>query len=321
MAALVVLLVSVVGVRMVGRPVQELVEKTRRIAAGDLSGPVHVKSRDEFRELADSINDMCAQLGASQERLRRETAARIQAIEQLRHADRLRTVGRLAAGIAHELGTPLNVVAGRAGLIASGKLSAEDVNKSAGTIKTEADRMTGIIRQLLDFARRSTPRRTVVDLRQVVSGTADLLAGIARKRNVQIVLAAADAPLTANVDVGQLQQVLTNLIMNAVQAMPQGGTVELALDGTRAISPYRPDDGEADFVCISVKDSGAGIASEHLEQIFEPFFTTKDVGEGTGLGLSISYGIVQEHGGWIDVASETDQGTCFFVYVPQEPPA
>ena len=112
------------GVRLVGRPLQLLIAKARRVGGGDLEGPVHLRSRDELAELAEGLNAMCANLAESQTRLRQETAARIAALEQLRHADRLKTVGRLASGIAHELGTPLNVVAGRAGLIGSGKLDA-----------------------------------------------------------------------------------------------------------------------------------------------------------------------------------------------------
>ncbi len=320
-AILAILLVGVVGVRMVGRPIEQLVEKTRRVAKGDLSGPVHLKSRDELSELAESINDMCAQLAESQQRVKEETKARIKAMDQLRHSDRLRTVGRLAAGVAHELGTPLNVVSGRAGLIASGKLSDDDIAGSAATIKAEADRMTAIIRKLLDFARRNTPQRSPADLNCVARETVDLLSALARKRQVEIVVHTDDEPLVSSVDVGQIQQVLTNLIMNAVAAMPEGGRIDVKLNCVRATSPDDAEAGEADFVCLAVRDEGTGIAPEHVDQIFEPFFTTKDVGEGTGLGLSIAYGIVQEHGGWIDVASETGQGTCFYVHLPQEPPA
>ena len=145
------LLAVFLGVRLVGRPLEQLIAKARRIGDGDLEGPVHLSSRDELAELAEDLNTMCAKLTESQKRLRQETAARITALEQLRHADRLKTVGRLASGIAHELGTPLNVVAGRAGLIGSGKLDEEQIVQSAAAIKLEADKMTMIIRQLLDL--------------------------------------------------------------------------------------------------------------------------------------------------------------------------
>ena len=121
------LLAVLLGVRLVGRPLEQLIAKARRIGDGDLEGPVHLRSRDELAELAENLNTMCAKLAESQTKLRQETAARITALEQLRHADRLKTVGRLASGIAHELGTPLNVVAGRAGLIGSGRLDSEQI--------------------------------------------------------------------------------------------------------------------------------------------------------------------------------------------------
>ena len=159
------LLAAWLGVRLIGQPLRRLIDKTRRVATGDLAGPVHLQSHDELAELSESLNQMCAQLAESQSMIQQESAARIAAIEQLRHTDRLKTVGRLAAGIAHELGTPLNVVSGRAGLIVSGKLAADEIGPSAAAIKTEVDKMTKIIRQLLDFARVNTPRRVPVDLR------------------------------------------------------------------------------------------------------------------------------------------------------------
>ena len=310
------LLAVVLGVRLVGRPLEQLMVKARRIGGGDLTGPVHLRSRDELAELAENLNAMCANLTESQTRLRQETAARITALEQLRHADRLKTVGRLASGIAHELGTPLNVVAGRAGLIGSGKLAAEQINESAAAIKLEAGKMTAIIRQLLDFARASTPRKSPVDLRTVVRQTIDMLDSIAAKQKVRLVFAADAEEAVAEIDAGQVQQVLTNLAINAIQAMPQGGEVRFVL--RRCLD--RPSDGGSDgpsaFYAIEIHDQGVGIPAEHLQQLFEPFFTTKEVGSGTGLGLSIAYGIVQEHGGRIDVNSRVGEGSCFTVFLP-----
>ena len=184
------LLVAVLGVRYVGRPLRQLIEKVRRVAAGDLQGPIELHSHDELSELASSLNGMCGQLSESQGKIREETAGRIAAIEQLRHADRLKTVGRMASGIAHELGTPLNVVSGRADLIESGKLGPAEVAQSAAAIKAEATRMTKIIRQLLDFARANTAHKAAVDLRLIVSQTVDLLRRVAERKNVQVRLRA-----------------------------------------------------------------------------------------------------------------------------------
>jgi signal transduction histidine kinase len=277
-----------------------------------------LRRRDELGQLAESLNQMCDQLSAQQERIETEAAARLAAMQQLRHADRLKTVGRLAAGIAHELGTPLNVVSGRAGLIASGQLPDEEVATSAAAIKKEADKITTIIRQLLDFARRSTPQRARVDLRNVVRQTTELLHALADRQGVRIHVIEDERPLVAEVDANQIQQVLTNIMVNAIQAMPDGGTATVNLDACFA---HYPDDDTYElqpFVRLAISDQGVGMDAEQAEQIFEPFFTTKDVGEGTGLGLSIAYGIVQEHGGWIDVSSRPGAGSRFEIYLPGE---
>jgi signal transduction histidine kinase len=311
------LLAVLLGLRLIGRPLEQLMAKARRIGEGDLGGPLRLRSRDELAELAEDLNALCAKLADSQDKLRQEAAARIVALEQLRHADRLKTVGRLASGIAHELGTPLNVVAGRAGLIASGKLDSHEIAQSAAAIKAEADKMTAIIRQLLDFARASAPRKAPTDLRTVVRQTIDMLDSIARKQKVELLIAADAEEAVAQIDTGQIQQVLTNLAMNAIQAMPDGGQVRFSVGHRAARPPAEGTGSPAAFYAVEVRDQGVGIPEEHLQQLFEPFFTTKEIGAGTGLGLSIAYGIVQEHGGWIDVASRVGEGSCFTVYLPQ----
>jgi signal transduction histidine kinase len=311
-------IVVAIGSAWIGRPLRRLIEKTRRIGEGDLTGPLKLKRRDEFGELADAINSMCEQLQRAQTKIDLEAKARIAAVDQLRHADRLRTVGRLAAGIAHELGTPLNVVSGRAGLIASGRLSPEDINKSAMIIKNESDRIASIIRQLLDFARRNSPQRKTVDIPELTRQTIELLTPIVEKRGCTLQVLQEPPTLTMHIDAGQIQQVLTNLIVNAVESMPSGGAVEIAISREEAQPPQDCESPAGEYLRIDVCDHGEGISPEILDQIFEPFFTTKEVGEGTGLGLSIAYGIVQEHGGWLDVSSQLGQGSCFSVYLPIE---
>lgn len=305
------------GVHMVGRPLNQLIEKTRRVGRGDLSGPVEVSGRGELNELARALNEMCEHLAEARSDAQRQMEERIAAIEQLRHADRLRTVGRLASGVAHELGTPLNVVSGRATLIGSGDLTDADVVENADIIRAQADRMATIIRQLLTFARRRSLERQPVDLRQLALQTIDLVATLARRSGVDLILA-DEPPISASVDASQMQQVLSNLIVNAVQAMPDGGQIVITT-GCRELSPPEGIDlPRSEYLFLSVRDTGPGISDEHLSQVFEPFFTTKDVGEGTGLGLSIACGIVQEHGGWIDVESSVGDGSVFTVYVPGE---
>lgn len=312
------LIATLFGVHFVGRPLKTLTEKTRRIGKGDLTEPVEINSKDEIGELAHSVNDMCEQLSQSQQLIEEEAAARLTAVDQLRHADRLRTVGRLASGLAHELGTPLNVVSGRAGLIASGRLSSEEIAQSADTIRTESERMTTIIRQLLDFARRSSPQRVEADLKVIAQQTIDLLKALGQKNNVTLLLDCSASALPLEVDIGQMQQVLSNLIVNAIQSMPEGGQATIKLDQQHLDRTVDGRQRSGEFYCLKVQDQGTGITAENIDKLFEPFFTTKEVGVGTGLGLSISYGIIQEHGGWFEVDSQPDAGSCFSVFLPLE---
>jgi signal transduction histidine kinase len=314
----------VTGINWVARPLEKLIAKTERIGLGDFATPLELKSRDELGALARSLNQMCERLERQQSDLAREAEQRLMMLDQLRHADRLKTVGRLAAGVGHELGTPLNVIAGRASLIAQGRLAADEVQSSARVIKDEADRVTGIVRQLLDFARRRPPQRTSLNLIPLLSRTVELLQPMAERTSVRLCFQKpperdGSSPCQVRADANQLQQVFTNIIVNAIQAMPQGGTVRIELSSATIPSRTTPDAARPErHWMVSVIDHGTGIAAEHLEQVFEPFFTTKDVNEGTGLGLSIAYGIVHEHQGWIDVTSRPGDGSRFDVFLPQE---
>lgn len=312
------LVIVVGGVKMVGKPLNALIEKVHRVGQGDFSKPVQVRSGDELGRLGKAINQMCEQLDHQRYKLKAETASRIEAVEQLRHAERLNMVGRMAAGIAHEIGTPLNVVSGRAELIASGMLSEDAIKESAKTIQSESQRITTIVRHLLDFARESTPKRSQQDLNQLISLTASLMEPLAAKHQTRLVLRLPDPPLHANIDPGQIQQVLTNLIVNAIQTIQDAGEVIVSLDQADSQASSDPDTETNRFCRIAITDNGPGIAQQDLEHIFEPFFTTKDIGEGTGLGLSISHGIVQEHQGWIKVESEEEQGSTFSIYLPMD---
>lgn len=311
-------LLLLIGTVMIGRPMRRVIEKTRRVGAGDLEGPLHVRGRNEFAEVATALNQMCEQLKASQAATQAEMEARLQTLEQLRHADRLRTVGTLASGIAHELGTPLNVVSGRASLIASGRLAPPEVADSTRIIQEQVQRMTAIIRQLLDFARRKAPTRVAIDLRTLTQQTLDMLRSLAAQQRAVLTLKADDAPVRVRVDTGQMQQVLMNLVTNAWQAMPQGGQIDVTVFHQEAQPPPDVPLAVGRYACAAVRDQGAGICVEDLPHIFDPFFTTKEVGQGTGLGLSIAYGIVRDHGGWIEVHSQPGAGACFAVYVPME---
>lgn len=313
-----ILIIIVLGIKMIGEPLNQVVDKIRRVGTGDFSGPLKLPGHNEFGELAVGLNATCEQLKDAKEKVRVETEARITALEQLRHEDRLKTVGRLASGIAHELGTPLNVISGRAGMIAKGNLSVAENMENANTIKGQSNRITTIIRQLLDFARRRTVEKTSVDLQQLLHQTLKLMAPLARKQKVDLCFLDQDDPMSVNVAPEQIQQVLMNIITNALQAMPQGGKIEMGIHRKHAYPPEGHESSEGEYVCIYVQDQGQGILEEDMEHIFEPFFTTKDTGKGTGLGLSIAYGIIREHGGWIDVKSEPGKGSYFSIYLPQE---
>src|SRR5687767_4426715 len=297
------------GVVFIGRPISRLAEKARRVGTGDLTGPLHLRQRDELGELAAEINLMCERLAAEQD-------AREQATEQLRHADRLTTVGKLASGLAHELGTPLNVVRGRAKLIVDGEVEGKDVADSARIVVEQAERMTALIRQLLDFARPRELHKAPVNVAGLARRVCELVATIARKADVALV-PPDEADLVAAADDGQLTQVMTNLVVNALQATRVGGTVTIATRTVELPPPPYVGGTNARWIAIDVIDTGEGIEEAARARIFEPFYTTKEVGEGTGLGLSVSWGIVREHGGWIDVASTPGNGSTFTVYLPR----
>jgi len=314
--AIAAVLALALGVMFIGRPISRLAAKARRVGTGDLSGPLKLTQRDELGELANEINLMC-------ERLADEQDARARATEQLRHADRLTTVGKLASGLAHELGTPLNVVSGRARLIADREVEGEDALDSARIISEQGERMTALIRQLLDFARPRAPKPAPVNITTLAGRVCQLVQTIARKASVVLVPPVPDEALRVEADDGQLTQVLTNLIVNAIQAIGERGTVAItARTVEQAPPPYVSATGSAgrNWMAIEVRDTGAGMDDATRERIFEPFFTTKQVGDGTGLGLSVSWGIVREHGGWIDVQSSLNGGSTFTVYLPMERP-
>jgi signal transduction histidine kinase len=310
------LIAILLGTRFVGRPLKQVRDKARRLGAGDFAGRLDLRQHDEIGELAEEMNVLGDRLADATRRLAEEHEAKIDALEQLRHTDRLATVGQLASGIAHELGTPLSVVSARAAMMASDAAAEGESKANARVIVEQAGRMTDIIRQLLDFARRRGAQMTVTDLRRIVERTLDLLSTVARTRHVTLALEAPAEPMLARIDQGQIQQALTNVILNGIQAMPRGGRLTISVGVQRARPPAERGGVESEYLCVTVADEGDGIPAESLPRIFEPFYTTKDVGEGTGLGLSVAYGIVTEHGGWIEVESTPGAGSRFRILLP-----
>lgn len=304
---------GVIGARMVGQPVAELITAARRIGEGDFNVLESTRRQDEFGELARALRAMSSDLAAERKRATTEAEARIRALEQLRHAERLTTLGQLASVLAHEMGTPLNVIAGHAKLIATGRLEGPAVRESAAGIGLQCERITNIVRRVLDYARRSPPRRKHVQVADIAAQTWAMLRGLAQQKDVDLALVASAEPVEILADPDQLQQALMNVVMNALHASPPGRTVTLGVETTERIV----DGANQPFVALVVRDEGEGIDEQLRERIFEPFFTTKALGEGTGLGLSVASDIVTEHGGAIQVVSARGEGTVFKIYLPR----
>jgi signal transduction histidine kinase len=308
-----------VGAWVVGRPISALIDQARRVGGGDLRARSLPRQRDELGDLARELNRMLDRLEAAAGEVDLSTRQRFAALEQLRHADRLTTVGRIASSVAHEMGTPLNVVAGRARLIVEDEREAAE---HARIIIDQTQRLTKIIRQLLDSARRRPPQKEQCNLTQLAGDVLPALGTLASKKRLDIRLQSdlADAPIVA--DPTQVQQALTNLVVNAIQASAEGAAVHVTLRAGRgarpaglAAAPGQEAGGE--YFEVSVQDHGAGMPPDVLARVFEPFFTTKAVGESTGLGLSVAHDIVGEHGGWITAESEPGRGSRFTLCLPR----
>jgi len=300
------------GMRFVGGPVTRLIEHSRRVGTGNLEARVEVRGSDELSELGAELNLMTERLAQAREHSASEARARIAALEAIRHADRLTTAGRLASGIAHELGTPMNVVAGRAQMLAIGEVEGpESVRATAEIIVDQVRRMTRIVRQLLDFARRRGSEPVPTNLSDLVSRALELLVPLAAERGVRLRARDDSAGITALIDPDQIHQVLVNLVMNAVQSCGEGGEVRV-----RIARGHDAQSTGAEQAWIEVEDDGAGMTPDVIERVFDPFFTTKPVGEGTGLGLAVAYGIVADHGGRFEVESAPGQGSRFRVVLP-----
>lgn len=268
-----------------------------------------------------AVGQFTARMRRDRDRLRallsRETTARIETVEQLRHRDRLAMVGQVASGIAHEVGTPLHVITGRARFITESDATIEDARRHATAIIEQSDRVAATVRQLLDFARRRGPQRDDVNLLDLARRILGLLRPLAAKQQIELTLAPDSVAARASVDPNQFEQALSNLVMNAILAIHGSGTVTVRLWPVRKMPPSDVGGQLADQVAISVQDTGTGIAPADLAHIFEPFFTTRRAGEGTGLGLSITQEIVRDHGGWIEVESDQWNGTRFTVVLPK----
>jgi two-component system cell cycle sensor histidine kinase/response regulator CckA len=234
--------------------------------------------------------------------------------EQLRQAQKMEAVGRLAGGVAHDFNNLLTVITGNAELLRDMDLDDAGWVERVGDIRESADRAAGLVRQLLTFSRRQPARPEVVDLNQAVAATAALLGRVLGER-VAVRTEADARPVTVRIDRGQLEQVVMNLAVNAKDAMPGGGVLTLRTEVVNAAPPH-PEVPPARLARLSVSDTGCGMTDEVKARIFEPFFTTKGPDRGTGLGLATVYGIVDQAGGRIAVESALGVGTTFRIDFP-----
>ncbi len=238
--------------------------------------------------------------------------------EQLRQAQKLEVIGRLAGGVAHEFNNILTTIRIHAQLIFGRELSEEEVGSSAGQIAEATVRAADLTRQLLTFSRQQIKRTRDLDLNEAISSMFKMLQRIVGENITLESRFAPDLPFV-HADPGMMQQVLLNLAINSRDAMPDGGRLTISTAPVAIDESYVqrvPEASAGEFVCLTIEDTGSGISPPDLAHLFEPFFTTKDVGRGTGLGLATVYGIVRQHNGWIEVASTVGQGTVFRVYLP-----
>jgi two-component system, NtrC family, sensor kinase len=282
-------------------PIRQLAEGVTRVADGDLDHKVRVASADDLGTLTRAFNQMVQAIRERDHKLREMTESR------LSQAEKQISIGRLAAGVAHEINNPLTAILTltRLGLK---KMRPEDpIREDLEIVVTEAARCRDIVKNLLDFARERPVEMKPVDIKEVLRDTIVLAKKSASVENVQLESALAGIPLNVNADAKLLQQVFINLILNGAEAAEPDGSVRIVAD----------EDSSGGFVQVKVEDNGKGIAPEHLGRVFEPFFTTKGAGKGTGLGLSVSLGIIQKHGGSIEIASVEGKGTTVTVLLPR----
>jgi two-component system NtrC family sensor kinase len=318
-AAIILLVIQVMRHNLL-RPIKELLMGAKAVGQGDLAFRVIVPgSGNEINELAREFNRMAESLAEQRAMAERESEERLALERELRHSERLATVGRLAAGVAHEMGAPLNVIKGRVEMMRDRpEAPLEKRLRNLEIVGAQADAITGIVRQLLTLARPFHLRREPLALSSLVAGVVELLEEQARQSGVSI---AVNSTHDVRVDGDRtlLHQALMNLCVNALHAMEVNGgqlKIEMMNEPPAESLPAAEARNGARFVGVRVSDTGLGIVPEHLPHVFDPFFTTKEVGKGTGLGLSVSRRIVEEHGGWIEAANRPEGGAAFTCWLP-----
>jgi two-component system NtrC family sensor kinase len=283
------------------RPVRQLAEAIDKVAQGDLSYKVSISSADELGRLARSFNMMVRAVKERDLKLREITEERLSMVEKQV------SIGRLAAGVAHEINNPLTSILSLSSLMLKHTPNEDEKKEDLKIIVAETTRCRDIVRSLLDFARERPMKKQPVEINQIVKDTLALTTKYESMDRASVHAELSEKTLLVNADPKQLQQVFTNIIINAAEALDKDGTITISTD----------EDTTGGFVILKVKDSGKGIPKEHIKRIFEPFFTTKGTGKGTGLGLSVSFGIIQKHEGAIEIESEEGKGTTVIITLPR----
>ncbi len=282
------------------KPVSKLAEGMHRVAEGDLNHKVEIRSADELGRLARSFNKMVRAVKERDMKLREMTAQKLSQVEKQV------SIGRLAAGVAHEINNPLTAVLTLSSLMLKHLPPEDKRREDLEIIISETTRCREIVKNLLDFARETPSQKSIIDINQVVRNTLKLTSKYGAMDRVNIDVELSEEPLLINGDEKQLQQVFTNIILNAAEATGENGSITI----------HTTADSSGSFAHVVISDTGKGIPQEHMQRIFEPFFTTKGASKGTGLGLSVSLGIVQKHDGAIEIESKVGVGTTVSVILP-----
>jgi len=276
------------------------------------------KVQSQLDDLEMLVRRRTSELETANAQLKEEIAKQLKLASQLRHSQRMEAVGQLAAGVAHDFNNILTVIQGNTSLLQDQLRQDPSCAEPLNDMHIAAERAARLVRQLLAFSHKQVLKPEVLNLRQVVNNLEEMLKRLLGDHLTFEVNAAPDLP-PVWADRSMMEQVILNLSVNARDAMPKGGkltvrveTVTITNDDVQQKSEIRP----GPHVCLSVSDTGCGIAPELLPRIFDPFFTTKEIGKGTGLGLATVYGIVKQHNGWVDVQSAVNQGTTFRIYLP-----
>ncbi|MCE9577008.1 MAG: HAMP domain-containing histidine kinase [Deltaproteobacteria bacterium] len=291
------------GTLYVKRPVARVLEGIRHVRQGDTDARVPSTRKDEIGALVDEFNAMVVALDVARQRVEQEVEARLRLERGLRDVDKMVTIAQLSAGLAHEIGSPLQVLSGRGQALVERSADPE-ARRLAEIVVAQTERITKIVEQLLSFGRRRAPQIARCDLAQPIRAVLDLLEREVRRGGVTLRFEPDGGDHMIDGDADQLQQVTLNLVKNALAATPRGGVVTVRV--------ARQDD----RVQLIVEDNGSGIAPEIQARLFEPFFTTRSAEGGTGLGLAVVRAIVLEHGGAIDVHSTPGQGATFTITFP-----